>query len=365
MDSSKSEQRAIRTIRLNDEDIARLLDQLDEGVAVPKDRRSARYPYRVKALVVHMQQPGSSIVVPYVVASRNISDRGLAFLHGGFVHLGTRCMAQLITTYGTWDDVHGEVVSCRYQQGNIHEVSIKFDREIDPSVFSATAIHSRVLLAEDDPATARLALFHLEQLNADVDHVANGQLAVEKAGQHAYDLILMDMEMPVLDGFGAARALRDRGYSGTIVAATALTQPDDQQRCLDAGCNRYIAKPLHREALSELLTSLREEPLFSSFYNDTSMVEIINAFVEELSSKVRALEEAVAKEDMAGVQKLVRILKGEGSGYGFDAITDAAAEAEAELLAGSSLAQATGSIHALTRLCMQARASGKTKSPDA
>lgn len=360
VDSAKTTQRSIRTIRLNDEEIAKLLDQLDEGGAVTKERRLARYPYRVKALVVHMQQPGSSIVVPYLVATRNISEGGLAFLHGGFVHPGTRCMAQLITTYGTWDDMPGEVIDCRYQQGNVHEVVMKFEREVDPSVYSAKAIHSRVLLAEDDPATARLAIFHLKQLNADVDHVENGQLAVDKAGEQAYDLILMDMEMPVLDGFGAARTLRDRGYSGTIVAATALTQPEDQQRCIEAGCDRYIPKPYQRDQLSELLVSIRAEPLFSSFYNDPSMVDIINDFVEELSSKVRTLEEAVANGDLTGAQKLLRTLKGEGSGYGFDVITDAAAEAESILLGGSSLADATDSIQALTQLCMQARASGKT-----
>lgn len=336
---------------------------MDEGCAiVGRDRRSQRYPYRVKALALHMQQPGSSIVVSYVVATRNISEGGIAFLHGGFVHPGTRCMAQLITTYGTWDDVEGEVIDCRYQQGNVHEVVMKFDRDIDPSAYSNTAIHSRVLLVEDDAAWARLAILHLEQLNADVVHVVNGQLAVEKAEEQAFDLILMDMEMPEMNGFDAIRTLRDQGYSGIIVAATGLTEKNDEQRCLDAGCDRYIAKPYHRETLNELLASLREEPLFSSFCHDTSLIDIINEFVDALSSKVRAIEAAVVKEDLPEVQKLVRTLKGEGSGYGFDPITDAAAEAEKELLAGATLAEAEESIHALTKLCMQARASAKPKS---
>ena len=342
---------------MEDEQIVKLLDTLDaQSPPTSSERRTIRYPYRVKALLVHMQQPGSTITVPYLVPTRNISENGLSFLHGGFVHLGTRCMAQLITTYGTWDDVTGTVVYARYIEGNIHEVGLNFDRQVDPSIYCTAAVNTRVLLAEDDPGTVRLAKFHLEQLNAQVDTAENGQVAIDKATQSAYDIILMDMEMPVVNGFEAVKRLRTNGYTGTIIAATALTQPGDKERCIEAGCDRYIAKPYKRTELDMLLQSLREEPLFSTLYNDPSMVEMINAFVNDLSSKARDIEHALADNDTQRLETLARCLKGEGSGYGFDVITDAAAQVESSLIRGVPLEQLKSEVKSLAKLCTQARA---------
>lgn len=79
-----------------------------------------------------MQQPGSSGPVVFLVPTRDISATGLSFLHGGFVHVGTRCTVQLITMHGTWNEVPAVVVRCQYVEGGVHEVAVRFDREIDP-----------------------------------------------------------------------------------------------------------------------------------------------------------------------------------------------------------------------------------------
>ncbi len=361
VDKAEATERVVRTIRLDDEQIAKLLDTMDEpnGTPATERREAQRYRYRVKALLVHMQQPGSSITVPYLVPTRNICESGLSFVHGGFVHDGTRCLAQLITTYGTWDDVWGSVVSCGYVRANIHEVSIRFDHHIDPSVYCAAAVNYRVLLVEDDPSIARLATFHLVKLNAHVEHVENGKIAVDKAMKTAYDVILMDMGLPVMDGFEAVKKLRSEGYSGIIVAATALTQPGDEQRCLEAGCDKYIAKPFTRADLDKLLQVLREEPLISTLYSDSSMVEMIDTYVQELPAKVRTIEQAMVKQDAEGLASLVRTLKAEGSGYGFEIITETAAAIESALIDGSSTTDVEEDITKLLKLCRQARSSAR------
>ncbi len=137
----QSDERSIRTIRVDDEKLTKLLDTLDaKGTKADGKRKSPRYAYRIKSVRVYMQPPGSKDIVAYLVPTRNLSAGGLSFLHGGFVHQGTRCLVQLTRTIDARDDVPGTVVSCRYIEQMVHEVSVRFDRKIDPSAYCSAAM---------------------------------------------------------------------------------------------------------------------------------------------------------------------------------------------------------------------------------
>ncbi|MCH7869333.1 MAG: response regulator [Myxococcales bacterium] len=130
-------------------------------------------------------------------------------------------------------------------------------------------IDCRMLLVEDTRNIQVLIAMVLRKSGATVDLANDGAQAIEKVHNAAaidepYDVILMDMKMPVMDGFEAARRLRAEGYKGPIFAVTAWAGGEDEQRCLEAGCDAYFTKPLDRHrlihAISACITSDPEKP---------------------------------------------------------------------------------------------------------
>ena len=125
-----------------------------------------------------------------------------------------------------------------------------------------------LLLVEDSPDNQLLIGHFLRGLGADVQVADNGQTGLDlalhaEADGRPFDLILMDMQMPVLDGYSAVQRLRGLGYSHPIVALTANAMRGDQQKCLAVGCDDYATKPINRPQLFELIvkhTRARREP---------------------------------------------------------------------------------------------------------
>ncbi len=122
-------------------------------------------------------------------------------------------------------------------------------------------LQGHVLLVEDGPDNQRLISHILSRAGVQVTVANNGQEALglferhwQKGQQPPFDLVLMDMQMPVMDGYTAARLLRARGWQGPIVALTAFAMAQDRQKCLDAGCDEYLSKPIRKQTLLESLS---------------------------------------------------------------------------------------------------------------
>jgi CheY-like chemotaxis protein len=128
------------------------------------------------------------------------------------------------------------------------------------STNGATMLAGRVLLVEDAPVTRRLHAELLRRSGAEVATAENGRIACDLVRasideRHPFDLVLMDIQMPVMDGLDATRALREAGWVGPVIAVTAHVTDEDRDRCLAAGCDDYVTKPVKRDEFLDLCRS--------------------------------------------------------------------------------------------------------------
>lgn len=236
----------------------------------------------------------------------------------------------------------------------------------------------RVLVVEDGPDNQVLIRALLHRHGLEVTVVENGEQAIERvveaAGRGcAFDVILMDMQMPVLDGYGATAQLRRLGRREPIVALTAHAMAGERERCMAAGCDEFLSKPIDREAFEATVRRYvrpapkeappadaepaEAAPLYSEYRNDPSEADLLEAFVGSLPARVDALRVARASagtgEEMA---RLSHQLKGAAGGYGFPDITRAAAKLEGALRAHEPDAVVDAALRELAGLCLRARA---------
>ena len=116
----------------------------------------------------------------------------------------------------------------------------------------------KILVVDDGQANRRLIKLILERAGCTVDEAENGQIGFEKATQSHYDVVLMDMQMPVLDGYQATKKLRDHDYTKPVLALTANAMTGDQEKCAKAGCDGFLAKPVDIDKLLATLSGYLE-----------------------------------------------------------------------------------------------------------
>jgi len=211
---------------------------------------------------------------------------------------------------------------------------------------------AQVLLAEDTPENQKLISLHLHRSGISVSVVDNGQEAVDVAMNHSFDLILMDMQMPLLTGVGATQQLRQSGYSGPIVMLTANTSQEDREICIDAGANDFLSKPIDFNqffgVLEKYLRSNEidqtnetsqtnetkqtgkarqtnqaahsvsgEESLQAVLPNDSELAELTSSILQRLSELVDSLKAAAQQQNWSEMERISHQLIGIGGSFGY------------------------------------------------
>ncbi len=136
----------------------------------------------------------------------------------------------------------------------------RWARRQRPAPVLPTALDGRLLLVEDNPVNQLLVSSYLKAAGAEVVVAENGQVALDLAlaaeAEQPFGLVLMDIQMPVLDGYEATRRLRAEGFRRPIVALTAHAMESHRERCLEAGCDGYLSKPIDRDEMFRLIAEL-------------------------------------------------------------------------------------------------------------
>jgi signal transduction histidine kinase/CheY-like chemotaxis protein/HPt (histidine-containing phosphotransfer) domain-containing protein len=211
----------------------------------------------------------------------------------------------------------------------------------------------RILLVEDGETNRKLIGLVLRRAGVHVTTAENGRVGADRALGEPFDLILMDMQMPVMDGYSATTLLRQQGLDVPIIALTAHAMKGDEQRCRSAGCSGYVSKPIDADALLRTVARKlddarqargpesapaaavrpappREADLESTLpMDDPEFREIVADFVQRLHQQLDAMQRALEAPDLPELGRLAHWLKGTGGTAGFPAFTQPSARLEA------------------------------------
>jgi PAS domain S-box-containing protein len=209
----------------------------------------------------------------------------------------------------------------------------------------------RVLVVDDNHLTLNIVSQILHNYGFHTEVATNGMEVLDLLGQDSFDLILMDMQMPLMDGYQTTINIRAQSQfqSIPIIAMTANSTPNAREKCLSSGCDAYIAKPFKAEELmSEIANCIKNNtPKPPGEVENKLIAELLPEYLDSLYESIQELETAVKNNDIQEVKNISHDIKGSAGLYGFHEISRTAAMIEQA--AGENKSQAISS--SFTQLC--------------
>jgi CheY-like chemotaxis protein/transcriptional regulator with PAS, ATPase and Fis domain len=229
---------------------------------------------------------------------------------------------------------------------------------------------ANILLVDDVEENRMLIEIMLQKTNYNFSKCCNGQEAVELAGKEKFDLILMDIRMPVMDGLEATKQIRSEGMNRTtiIVAMTASTVKGDELMCLEAGCDDFLSKPIEKNILlrkigrfvqqsKQINAAIQGEQITSFLSDNPDYQKMIEMFVNNLPKRVEEMQEALNDSNLQDLAFKVHALKGLGGFAGFPIYTEKAKILE-QMICDNQIDKIQEQLDEMVKLCRKTKLIG-------
>jgi len=337
----------------------------DTGIGIP--------PEKLDYLLQPFTQTDSSMTRRYGGAGLGLAiSKRLANALGGDIEITTQVGKG--STFTLTVTVKLPKKEALLQSGKRHKRKTeKAKVHVDRAPFQA-----RILLVEDMPDVRKVICAVLDRFGLKTEVAEDGRVACERASNSLtegspYDLILMDIQMPIMDGCEATRWLRQHGWQRPIVALTAYAMPADREKCLNAGCDDYLAKPINIAELQNILkrhlgqgniaadlfkeSKEKSQGILKSGVLDPAVVaKLMRQFLEELPGRAERIGKACVDKDRTQLMHLTHQLKGAAGIYGLNQISETARLVHQLVQEDVALEELQATVSELVDLCKQAAA---------
>lgn len=236
-----------------------------------------------------------------------------------------------------------------------------FDKEISINQ-KLPKVVGKILLAEDNIDIQALVRMYIQKIGAELVIVDDGRKAIEEIKKTDFDLILLDIQMPIMGGFEVIQELHQKGYKKPIVAMTANAMKKDQDECAVVGFDGFVSKPINKNELySVIVKYLKQSDVVvtkDTFITSTLLEEepqainLVNSFLERMPEIQHAINEAMLKEDWDEFSSQIHQMKGLGGAFGYQVLTEVSQKIEF-LFAGNDFNQMKQLVDELNQLCAQ------------
>ncbi|MBD2022786.1 response regulator, partial [Leptolyngbya sp. FACHB-36] len=320
-------------------------DSATTALARLRDQAAAGTPYNLAILDMQMPDMDGEMLARQIKADRTLSQTKLIMMtsvnHWGSaeraLELGfSAYLVKPVRQSRLLDSIVNALLPLTTDQSSVAP------RRSSVAV-SATAPQRsklKILLVEDNLVNQKVTLHQLKYLGYTADVAGNGQEALQLLKQLSYDLVLMDCQMPVLDGYGATQAIRQLDGNAkdvVIIALTANAMKEDQERCAEVGMNDYLSKPILKETLAAKLAQWSEVleqrsvserdhlPEFAIDWEHLHQIcdnnaefeqELLETFVEDAQLHLIGLEAALTRHDLKQLEQEAHHIKGASANLG-------------------------------------------------
>jgi PAS domain S-box-containing protein len=307
----------VRTKLLNNKKVKILFEITDTGIGIPKEKIKSIFNKFVQA-------------DPTTIRNYEGTGLGLAITKKLIDLMNGKITVKSDLNKGSTFSFN---IYCKKATEN--QIPPKTNKSKSKHLVVNSNVYPDILLVEDSKDNIELIKLYLKESRINLDIAENGEIAFEKYKKQKYNLIIMDMQMPIMDGYSATKAIRsyekdNKKPRTPIIALTAYAFEEDKKNIIKAGCDAHLSKPIYKSTLlNEIIKHIPSTDTKQKKENITKtkvtisqeLKELIPEYLLNRSKDIQTIQECLLKQDFLTIERLSHSMKGSGAGYGFNKIS--------------------------------------------